>query len=162
MSFYKPSEGIEADIKISDLTEDVLMIIGKDIKQKGIKIDRNFSESETTIKLVEDQIKQVAINLLQNASDSISESDGKISLTIESDNSNIILKVQDNGKGIPKEDIGKLFEPFFTTKGIKGTGLGLSVSYGIMKKYGGEIAVESEVGKGSIFSLILPVAGNKK
>ena len=161
-SFYKPSEGIEADIKISDLTEDVLMIIGKDIKQKGIKIVRNFSESETTIKLVEDQIKQVVINLLQNASDSISESDGKISLTIESDNSNIILKVQDNGKGIPKEDIGKLFEPFFTTKGIKGTGLGLSVSYGIMKKYGGEIAVESEVGKGSIFSLILPVAGNKK
>ena len=54
----------------------------------------------------------------------------------------MILKVQDNGKGIPKEDIGKLFEPFFTTKGIKGTGLGLSVSYGIVKKHGWEIAVE--------------------
>ncbi|MZH14057.1 MAG: PAS domain S-box protein [Nitrospinae bacterium] len=161
-SFYKPSEGIETDIKISNLTEDVLLIIGKDIKQKGIKIVRNFSESETTIKSVEDQIKQVVINLLQNASDSISGSDGEISLTIESDNSNMILKVQDNGKGIPKEDIGKLFEPFFTTKGIKGTGLGLSVSYGIVKKHGGEIAVESEVGKGSIFSLILPVAGNNK
>ena len=161
-SFYKPSEGIETDIKISNLTEDVLLIIGKDIKQKGIKIVRNFSESETTIKSVEDQIKQVVINLLQNASDSISGSDGEISLTIESDKSNMILKVQDNGKGIPKEDIGKLFEPFFTTKGIKGTGLGLSVSYGIVKKHGGEIAVESEVGKGSIFSLILPVSGNNK
>ncbi|MEK9628012.1 MAG: PAS domain S-box protein [Nitrospinota bacterium] len=155
-SFYKPSEGVESAIQMSKLVEDVLLIIGKDINRKGINILRNFSDDEVPIKAVEDQIKQVVINLLQNAADAISGPDGEIYLTLQPDSSNMTLKVQDNGEGIPEESIGKLFDPFFTTKGIKGTGLGLSVSYGIVKKHGGEISVESEPGKGSTFNLTLP------
>lgn len=155
-SFYKPSEGIETIIKMNNLVEDVLLVIGKDIKQKGIKLKRNFTD-EVTVKAVEDQIKQVVINLLQNAADSISGDDGEILLTLESDSSNMILKVQDNGKGISEDDIKDLFEPFFTTKGVKGTGLGLSVSYGIVKKHAGNIEVKSVLGQGSTFTVILPI-----
>ena len=155
-SFYKPSEGIETIIKMNNLVEDVLLVIGKDIKQKGIKLKRNFTD-EVTVKAVEDQIKQVVINLLQNAADSISGDDGEILLTLESDSSNMILKVQDNGEGIPEDGIKDLFEPFFTTKGVKGTGLGLSVSYGIVKKHAGNIEVKSVLGQGSTFTVILPI-----
>ena len=115
-SFYKPSGGNNSIIQIGNLVEDVLMIMAKDIKQKGIKIIRNFPDDEIAIKGVDDQIKQIVINLLQNAADAISGKNGEISLTVQSENSNVILKVQDNGEGIPEEDIDKLFEPFFTTK----------------------------------------------
>jgi two-component system NtrC family sensor kinase len=67
----------------------------------------------------------------------------------------------DHGKGIEQENIKKIFEPFYTTKDVgKGTGLGLSVSYGIIKGHGGEIKVDSEIGKGTTFTLILPVQKN--
>ncbi len=65
---------------------------------------------------------------------------------------------KDHGHGIKEENLKKIFEPFFTTKEIgKGTGLGLSVSYGIIKEHGGEITVQSEVGAGSTFTVVLPV-----
>jgi two-component system NtrC family sensor kinase len=70
---------------------------------------------------------------------------------------NVWLEVEDTGKGIAPEHIGRIFEPFFTTKPIgKGTGLGLSLSYGIVNKHGGRIEVTSEVGKGSMFRVLLP------
>jgi two-component system NtrC family sensor kinase len=68
------------------------------------------------------------------------------------------LSVTDQGSGIPKENLKKIFEPFFTTKEIgKGTGLGLSVSFGIIKDHGGEISVQSTVGTGTTFIIILPI-----
>jgi two-component system, NtrC family, sensor kinase len=69
-----------------------------------------------------------------------------------------MLKVQDTGKGIKTENLKLIFDPFFTIKGQDGTGLGLSVSYAIVKRHGGEIIIESELGVGSIFTLILPIA----
>ena len=90
--------------------------------------------------------------------DSISGDEGKIILTLDRTNSNLILKVQDTGEGIKTENLKSIFDPFFTTKGQEGTGLGLSVSYGIVKSHGGEIAIESELGVGSTVTLILPIS----
>jgi len=70
------------------------------------------------------------------------------------------VKISDTGKGIPQEDIDKIFDPGFTTKGVGvGMGLGLSITYNIVQKHKGEIEVESEVGKGSTFTVRIPVAG---
>jgi two-component system NtrC family sensor kinase len=72
----------------------------------------------------------------------------------------IEVVIRDTGKGIPEVDFGKIFDPFYTTKEVgKGTGLGLWVSYGIVKNFGGDIRVESKEGKGSTFTVILPLKG---
>ena len=69
----------------------------------------------------------------------------------------ILLEIQDTGKGIEKDNMKFIFDPFYTTKGKDGTGLGLSVSYGIIKNHGGDILIESELGIGSTATLIMPI-----
>ena len=160
--FYKPSSGVISDINIKPLIDEVLLIIGKDIKRKGIKVTKNYFEGLSSFEGVQDQIKQVIINLIQNATDSITGPKGEIILTTEECDSEICIKVEDTGEGIHSDNIKLLFDPFFSTKDIKGTGLGLSVSYGIVKKHGGEIKVDSKVGKGSIFKVILPIKSRLK
>ncbi len=107
---------------------------------------------------VADQLKQVFLNLLNNAADAC-EGGGMITITTEAiSGENIAVNIEDNGAGISPANLAHIFEPFFTTKPeLKGTGLGLSVSYGIIKKHGGYIDVKSELGKGSKFSVFLPV-----
>jgi signal transduction histidine kinase len=96
------------------------------------------------------------MNLLINASHAI-DAHGTITLRTGQDDSHVWVEVQDTGKGIKPENLGRIFEPFFTTKPVgKGTGLGLSLAYGIVKKHDGRIEVKSEVGKGSTFKVILP------
>jgi len=76
---------------------------------------------------------------------------------------NVIMEFVDNGPGIKQEDLSRIFDPFFTTKGPgKGVGLGLSVSYAIVKNHGGEISVQSQLGKGTRFTVVLPSAKRKK
>jgi signal transduction histidine kinase len=104
------------------------------------------------------QIEQVLINLIQNAIQAMPKG-GKLTLAVGEHNHSAIIQVQDTGVGIPEENIKKIFDPFFTTKSIgEGTGLGLSVSYGIIKNHDGDIRVQSKVGKGTIFTIRLPLA----
>lgn len=102
------------------------------------------------------QINQVLLNLLVNAGQAI-EGNGVIRVTSRYDGDNIEIRVTDTGKGIEKDAIKKLFDPFYTTKPVgEGTGLGLSISYGIIKEHQGEILVQSKVGAGTSFTLVLP------
>ncbi len=96
------------------------------------------------------------LNLLNNAVGAVKDG-GHIDIAIglRSDN-RISVAVSDDGVGIPRQNLKRLFEPFFTTKEGAGTGLGLSITYGIVQKLGGEISVESEVGKGTRFTVLLP------
>ena len=103
------------------------------------------------------QLNQVFMNLLVNASHAIAEQ-GVITIRTGQDPANVWVEVEDSGKGIEPQHLGRIFEPFFTTKPVgKGTGLGLSLAYGIVQKHGGRIEVRSEVGKGSVFRVILPL-----
>jgi PAS domain S-box-containing protein len=103
------------------------------------------------------QLNQVFMNLFVNAAQAIYEK-GAIKIKTFFEDNHAIVEISDTGKGIVPEHISRIFEPFFTTKPVgKGTGLGLAVAYAIIKKHGGEIKVESEIGKGSVFSVYLPV-----
>jgi PAS domain S-box-containing protein len=154
-SFYKPSEGIFTNNSMCHLLDDVLLISGKAARNKGIEFKKNYKSVEYSFEGIEDQIKQVLLNILQNSIDSIS-AEGEIVLNMAQNSKEIILEIQDTGSGIRAEDKKFIFDPFFSTKGKFGTGLGLSVSYGIIKKHGGEISIDSELNIGSTITLILP------
>jgi len=103
------------------------------------------------------QLNQVFLNLLVNAAQAI-EKQGIITVRTWSDNDRVYVSVADNGKGMPKEVQQRVFDPFFTTKEAgKGTGLGLSISADIIRKHGGDISVESELGVGTTFTVRLPI-----
>jgi two-component system NtrC family sensor kinase len=105
------------------------------------------------------QINQVITNLLVNAAQAI-EGHGTITVTTQQVERQVVLTIADTGSGIPPEVMKRIFEPFFTTKPVgKGTGLGLTISYDMVRKNGGEISVESEPGKGTTFTITLPVSG---
>ena len=104
-------------------------------------------------------MQQVFLNLINNSIDAIGK-DGSITLRTEHQPQSpyVTVKVSDTGPGISKESLAKIFDPFFTTKEVgKGTGLGLSISYSIIEKLGGTITVDSEVGKGTTFTIALPI-----
>lgn len=102
-------------------------------------------------------LEQVFVNILVNAIDAI-EKKGIIKIKTFSADNYIVIQISDTGKGIPKREINKIFDPFYTTKAPdKGTGLGLSISYNIIQRHNGKIDVESEVGKGTTFTIKLPV-----
>jgi len=101
-------------------------------------------------------IEQVLINLIQNAIQAMPKG-GSLRLKVTQKDDWVETSVQDTGTGIKKENLSRIFDPFFTTKPAgEGTGLGLSVSYGIVAQHGGEILVDSKVGKGTTFTIRLP------
>jgi two-component system NtrC family sensor kinase len=110
------------------------------------------------IKCFPQQLNQVFMNLLVNAAHAI-EKQGEVAIKTWEQEGSVFVSVADTGCGIPEENREKIFEPFFTTKEVgKGTGLGLSIAFDIVKKHNGEIMVQSEAGKGTIFTVRVPVA----
>ncbi len=110
------------------------------------------------------QLKQVFMNMVVNAADAMS-GNGRLTIRtrLSEDESTVTVEFTDTGVGIPEENLSKIFDPFFTTKEVgKGTGLGLAVCYGIAEKHGGRIEVDSKVGEGTTFRIILPVKGEQK
>jgi PAS domain S-box-containing protein len=104
------------------------------------------------------QLNQVFMNLLVNAAQAM-DSQGEITVKTSRDDKNVYIAVSDTGKGIPEDKLNRIFEPFFTTKEVgQGTGLGLSIAYDIVRQHHGVIHVESEVGKGTTFTISLPIA----
>jgi PAS domain S-box-containing protein len=148
----------EAEWQMADLhkgLESTLNIVHNEIKYKA-EVVREFGDLPL-VQCIPSQLNQVFMNLLVNAAHAIDER-GVIHVRSGTEGDWVWVEVQDNGKGIRPEHLGRLFDPFFTTKPVgKGTGLGLSISYGIVQKHGGRIEVESEPGRGSRFRVWLPL-----
>jgi signal transduction histidine kinase len=127
---------------------------------KGIELAVKLGENLPSINADPAQIGQVVLNILLNAIHSITPP-GRIDVATRMNEHDVEIVFSDTGAGIPEEHLHKIFDPFFTTKdAFKGTGLGLAVSYGIIKKHGGDIEVASEVGKGTTFTVKLPMGGD--
>jgi PAS domain S-box-containing protein len=134
--------------------ESTLNVVWNEVKYKA-QVLKEYGDIPQ-IECFPSQLNQVFMNLLINAAHAIEEQ-GQITMRTGHDGEHVWVEVEDTGKGIEPEHLGRIFEPFFTTKPVgKGTGLGLSLSYGIVSKHGGRIEVKSEVGKGSIFRVVLP------
>ncbi|HET7317794.1 MAG TPA: ATP-binding protein, partial [Nitrospirota bacterium] len=124
---------------------------------KGIELDLKLADGLPDIYADPAQVGQVALNIMLNAIHSITPP-GRIEVATRMDQNYAELVFSDTGGGIPEDHLHKVFDPFFTTKdAYKGTGLGLAVSYGIIKKHGGDISVASRVGKGTTFTVRLPI-----
>lgn len=159
LNFARSSKPEINTTRINEAADDVLNFILHHSKLDGIDIIRDYDEEAPPMLLDEKKIRQVLINLLINAGHAVGKK-GSISLStkyIKQDNK-VAITVADTGYGIEKKSLPRIFDPFFTTKKTgEGTGLGLSISYGIVKSHGGEILVESEYGKGTMFTVLLPV-----
>jgi signal transduction histidine kinase/CheY-like chemotaxis protein len=105
----------------------------------------------------ESELRDVLVNMIFNAVDAM-PGDGHLTLAAERCDEKISIVVKDDGTGMTPEVRSRVFDPFFTTKGVEGMGLGLSVSYGVIRRHGGTIKVESEIGRGSTFRITLPLA----
>ncbi len=155
--FFIPSSGELLPVDLHGIIDSLLIMSKRECLNRKIRIEKIYGSNIPTIQAVADQLKQVLLNIFNNAVDACNGG-GLITITTEVNREHIVVHIEDNGTGITPADLGHIFEPFFTTKpGTKGTGLGLSVSYGIIKKHGGRIDVHSEPGKGSKFSVILPI-----
>jgi signal transduction histidine kinase len=134
--------------------ESTLNVVWNELKYKA-KVVKEYA-GMPHIDCFPSQLNQVFMNLLINAAHAI-EDQGQITIRTGYGDDDVWVEVEDTGKGIAPELLGRIFEPFFTTKPVgQGTGLGLSLSYGIVHKHHGRIDVSSVVGKGSVFRVVLP------
>jgi len=140
------------------LIDNTLTLVEKQAPFQNIKIEKQFKTGIPMLFVDGDQIQQVFMNILLNAADAMGGRGGYLTIKTDSRDGLAVVSFTDTGCGISKEHLPKLFDPFFTTKETgKGTGLGLAISYGIVQSHGGDIEVESQVGKGSTFRIKLPV-----
>jgi two-component system NtrC family sensor kinase len=141
---------------LNNLLDEVVAITRDELAGNKIRSNQNIPAGLPKIRGSKDKLKQVFLNLIANARDAMPEG-GELSIAAAARNGTIRVAVRDTGVGIPKEYLNRIFDAFFTTKGkVSGVGLGLSVSYGIVSQHRGSIEVESTVGQGSTFTVVLP------
>src|SRR5438270_117849 len=144
---------------VNQLIEETLILVEKKMRQARVEVVREFDPGLPQIRARADQLRQVFLNLLLNAQQSM-EKGGRItivtSLYEQALQPTISVQISDTGRGIPEADLSRIFEPFFSTR-TKGTGLGLWVTQDIVRHHGGRIEVTSEEGAGTTFNVILPV-----
>jgi len=159
LNFARVSEPQKGTIDIHTCVEDILAVLEHQMQKGAITIAREYDVSLPQLTVDAQMMKQVFMNLLMNAIQAMPEG-GRVSIrtNYKAETNQVVLTFTDTGIGISAKDLGRVFDPFFTTKGAgRGTGLGLSVSYGIIIKHKGEIEVDGAPGKGTTFTIWLPV-----
>jgi signal transduction histidine kinase len=160
LHFARPSEPQLTIEDVSKIMEETILLLSIQLKKKGLEIIRQYEEDLPPIAIDREQIKQVFLNMLMNATDAVSE-EGRIKVEISratNGNGKEVLQIgiSDTGAGIDEADLENIFIPFFTTK-EKGSGLGLPISNQIIEEHKGTINVTSHVGEGSSFVITLPI-----
>jgi len=153
--FSRPDSGNKEELNVNQCIKSTINLLKNEIKFKA-DLEVNLGNIPTTLGYP-GSLNQVILNLIVNASHAI-EDFGRIGIRTRQQENAIVIEVEDNGCGMEQDIINSIFDPFFTTKEVGvGTGLGLSISAGIIKKHEGKINVESTVGKGTCFQIVLPI-----
>ncbi len=153
-NFSSPDKGMASSVDIETIIDSVLNIVANELKYKT-EVRKEYGRIPAIV-CNPQKISQVLVNLLMNAVQSI-ENKGVITIKTYSHKNHIGIDITDTGRGISPENATKIFDPFFTTKPVwAGVGLGLSVSYDIVRKHGGTMTFNSQLGKGTTFTVMLP------
>ncbi len=158
-SFAKPAkQSSEEEVRVENEIEEVLGLIGHELKLNNIEIKKEFPKDFPSICADKKQIEEILFNIIRNAAQAMDAGRaGKIILSGSSQNGSALIRISDNGSGIPQDKIGQIFNPFYTTKAPgKGTGLGLFIVKQVVERNKGTISVESEEGAGTTFTLTFP------
>ncbi len=158
--FSRKKHPIKTSTDINKLIEHTLDLLIHPLRQKNIGVTRAL-DAQGLVEVDAEQISQVLLNLINNAIDAL-EPGGRITLSTRRIDSSLTersieVEVKDNGAGIAPDLLEQIFEPFFSTKGSNGTGLGLPICKGIIDNHEGQIRVDSRLGRGTTFTLSLPV-----
>ncbi|WP_034628473.1 sensor histidine kinase [Desulfocurvibacter africanus] len=145
-------------LSINEVLAETLSFLRKEAESRDVEIILDLDPNLSTIPSDRGQLQQVFLNILNNALAAVSDK-GRIQISSKDSGQNVLVSIEDNGCGMPKETLEHIFEPFFTTKKGRGTGLGLSITYGIVKRLGGDIDVRSTPGQGTTFTVLLPKQG---
>ena len=159
LDFARQSRVNKIATNIGTLLNEIRAIINSRIAGSGVTLILDVPPDLPDVMMDAAQIKQLLINLVSNGIDACGErGEVTVSTRYNQDLKDLNIRVSDNGCGIPPENMSKLFSPFFSTKApTKGTGLGLAIAYGVVKMHMGDITADSEVGKGTTFTITLPV-----
>ncbi|MCK8601563.1 sensor histidine kinase [Desulfoferrobacter suflitae] len=157
LSFARKTDPKLKMVSLNDLINEVVGLSEQSAKYSNVKIVKHLTPDIPVISVSPSEMQQVLLNLINNAIDAMDSKGGTLEITTRMEQDMVVIDVADTGQGIPKANLQKIFDPFYTTKPVgKGTGLGLSICYGIIKKMGGEITVNSAVGIGTTFHVMLP------
>lgn len=162
LAFARIPQEVCTEMDVADDLQRVINVVKNSLVTQKIDLKINLAEDLPKVKADGRQVEQVFMNIISNAVAAM-ENGGVLTIRAYRSDGSVKVAFKDTGVGIPRQNMDKIFEPFFTTKEVgKGTGLGLSVSYGIIKKFGGEIEVESQTREessqpGTTFTIVLPV-----
>jgi len=157
LNFVRRNESQTVACNVNRLLDDVVSgLMEREFEVADIRIVRDYAQDLPRVMLLPDQVRQVFLNIINNAGDAIGEA-GTVTLTTREDDGFVRISITDTGNGMNQEEMARIFMPFFTTKEVgKGTGLGLSISLSIVESLGGKIDVQSVPGAGSSFTISFP------
>lgn len=150
-------------VDLNSAVEKTLLIMESQLLVRQVRVETRLDRSLPRVPADEGKLRQVFANIILNAADAM-PGGGRLEIDtrLDAERRRAEVSFQDTGGGIPKELLGRIFDPFFSTKGTKGTGLGLAISYGIVQQHGGSITASSEEGKGTAFTITLPIDRNNE
>lgn len=157
LDFQRPKEGQRQPVYVTEAVNYVITLAEKQLQRAGVTVVQNLPDDLPPVLAVENQLKQVFLNLILNAAEAMPDG-GQLTITACHDTKKLYIEFADTGPGLSAEVRAHLFEPFYTTK-ADGSGLGLAVSHEIIANHGGEMTIHSEPGVGATFTVMLPVMG---
>lgn len=156
MTFARQDNLEAAPLNVNDVINKTFLLVEHQLQTAGISISRNLLQALPQVNGNVPQLQQVFLNIILNSSGAM-HAGGQLTVSTESNNGNVVIKISDTGKGIPENVLPRIFEPFFTTKPPgQGSGMGLSLCHGIVSSLGGKIEAESKVGAGTTIIITLP------
>jgi two-component system NtrC family sensor kinase len=162
LDFSRQSRLELAEFDLNEVVEKTIAVVSHQLEVGNVTLERQLAPDLPRIRMDIGKIQQCVMNIVINAKDAMAGGGTlAVSTAFRAETDEIVLEIRDTGVGIPPENLSRIFDPFFTTKEAKGLGLGLSVAYGIVQEHGGDIEVESEVGRGTTFRVRLPLHPEK-